>query len=153
MSAAAGRPSAGTVIAFDFGLRRIGIAVGEIQLRSASGLKTINARQDAPDWDAIAAVLKEWQPATLVVGLPRYTDGSDSTMATAARDFADQLSHRFNIPVEMIDESLTSRAADAELVQLRRDGVLGRKISRDDSDRVAARLILESWMNQPQSTG
>ncbi|MBT8131089.1 MAG: Holliday junction resolvase RuvX [Gammaproteobacteria bacterium] len=142
------KPSGGTILAFDFGGRRIGIAVGELSLSSASALTTIRAQRGEADWPALDPLIAEWQPVTLVVGLPCHKDGIESVSSKMARQFAEHLQTRYKLPVELVDENLTSRAADAELRQLRRSGLMRRRVTQGDNDRIAARLILETWMNQ-----
>lgn len=142
------RPDTGTVLAFDFGLRRIGVAVGECGPGTASALATISAHDGEPDWAALDALLAEWRPVALVAGLPHHRDGTESDLAPAVRAFAAALGRRSGHEVELIDESLSSRAAREELRTKRRSGMLRRRVRRGDADAIAARLILESWMNR-----
>lgn len=139
----------GTTLAFDYGTRRIGVAVGNGLLATASALTTLNARKGATDWTALDKLIAEWQPLTLVVGVPHHADGKESALSAKARGFASNLESRYQLPVALVDESLTSRAADAELRDKRRSGALTRRVNPGDSDRIAARLILETWMNNP----
>lgn len=148
MSATA-RPAAGTVLAFDFGLRRIGIAVGECGPVTASALTTLPARDGEPQWDALDALIDEWRPVALVVGMPHHRDGTESKLAQRVRDFAAALASRYERAVELVDESLSSRAAHEELRAQRKTGMLRRRVRRGDADAIAARLILESWMGTP----
>ena len=141
-----GGPPRGTILAFDYGTRRIGVAVGDYIHATASALLTLNARNGVPLWNELDALVAEWQPVTLVVGIARHADGNESTMATLARAFAATLEEKYALPVELVDESLTSRAADSELREQRRTGMLPRRVRPQDSDRIAARLILEAWM-------
>ncbi|MDH3647127.1 MAG: Holliday junction resolvase RuvX [Gammaproteobacteria bacterium] len=152
MKTPSGGPPSGTTLAFDFGARRIGVAVGDRTLASASGLTTLKARNGEADWVALDALISEWQPGVLVVGLPQHADGNESSMGAHARAFATSLETRYNLPVDMVDESLTSQAANAELRRLRRSGMLRRRVARGDSDRIAARLILEAWMARHSAT-
>lgn len=140
------KPAGGTVIAFDFGLRRIGVAVGECEPATASALTTITARDGEPDWPALDRLIDEWQPQLLVAGIPHHADGSESDMATAVRAFAGAISSRYNRPVSLVDESLSSRAAREELRGQRRDGTRRRRVRPGDTDAIAARLILETWL-------
>ncbi len=143
-----GVPPRGTILAFDYGGRRIGVAVGEREPRTASGLDTVAARDGEPDWAKLDSLVGEWRPVVLVVGVPHHADGRESDTGKAARAFGAALGERYGLPVELVDESLTSREADAELRHQRRSGMLRRRVRRDDSDRIAARLILESWLAQ-----
>ena len=125
-----------TIVAFDFGLSRIGIAVGQAVTRTATGLTTLVARGGMPDWSHVDALIREWRPARLVVGLPLNMDGTMSDMAEAARAFAGDLEKRFNLPVDLCDERLTSFEA--------------RGLSADPDERhaVAARLIAETYLKE-----
>ena len=146
-----GGPPRGTTLAFDYGARRIGVAVGDRLHATASALTTLPARNGKADWVAMDTLIAEWEPLTLVVGIPHHADGKESAMAVQARDFAQSLESRYELPVDLVDESLTSRAADAELRQGRRSGMLRRRLKPGDSDRIAARLILEAWMARQDS--
>lgn len=134
-----------TLLAFDYGAKRIGVAVGDSQLGSANALTTL-ANHAGPDWDAIGALLAEWQPSRVIVGLPQHHDGTPGTTAKACRRFARQLAGRYNLPVDMVDERLTSRDAEQRLRSARSTGMLGRRIRKTDIDRLAAQLILENWL-------
>ncbi len=148
MNTPPGGPPRGTILAFDYGARRIGVAVGDRLLSTASALTTLNARNGAAVWVALDKLIAEWEPLTLVVGIPHHADGRESTTAVPARDFAAHLESRYQLPVALVDESLTSRAADAELRDQRRSGIKRRRVAVGDSDRIAARLILETWMSR-----
>ena len=147
MKSPPGGPPRGTTLAFDYGARRIGVAVGDRLLATASALTTLGARNGEADWVALDKLITEWEPLTLVVGLPHHADGSESAIAAQAREFAARLESRYQLPVALVDESLTSRAADAELRDQRRSGVRRRRVAVGDSDRIAARLILETWLS------
>jgi len=137
------RPS-GTVIAFDFGLRRIGVAVGQTLTGSANVL-TVVPVAGKPDWQAIAAIVDEWKPAALVVGLPLAEDGGETGMSEAARKFGRQLEGRFAVPVLFEDERLTSFSADQRFVEARAKSGM-RKKDAALKDAIAAQIILESWL-------
>jgi len=134
----------GTVLGFDFGTRRIGVAVGESMLRSARPLTTIAAEANAARFEAIAKLIAEWQPRCLVVGLPLALDGAEHEMSARCRRFANQLHGRFGLPVELTDERLTSTAAESAL----RD--VGRDPRRDKQavDAAAAAIILQSYFDR-----
>ncbi|HSN16917.1 MAG TPA: Holliday junction resolvase RuvX [Gammaproteobacteria bacterium] len=134
-----------TVLGFDFGLKRIGVAVGQTVTRSASPLGTTAVRGGEPDWEAIGRLISEWRPAALVVGLPYNMDLSEQEMTGHARRFAEGLAERFPVPVHTIDERLSSKEAEAQLKERRQQG--RRRISREDIDGAAACVILESWFN------
>jgi putative Holliday junction resolvase len=133
------------ILAFDFGLRRIGAACGDTVSRTASPLRALPASTGAPRWETIDALLREWQPALLVVGLPYNADGSDSAMTGAARGFASELTRRFGLRVELIDERYSSMEASATLKATRESGLRRRRVSKSDVDAAAACVILERW--------
>jgi putative Holliday junction resolvase len=134
----------GIYLAFDFGLRRIGIAAGQTQTGTATALDTVRHAQ-APDWPAIDTLVAEWRPVGLVVGLPLDSEGNDTDMSKAARAFADELSRRYGRPAYLCDERLSSRAADEAFVAMRAGGQSKRKDAAR-LDALAARIILENWL-------
>jgi putative Holliday junction resolvase len=136
------------VLAFDFGSRRIGVAVGQTLTRSASAAGVLPASGGSPDWAAVDTCIAQWAPGRLLVGLPYNMDGSETTTTTACRAFGEQLARRSGLPVEFVDERLTSAAAYDELRSERRSGVRARRIRPEDIDANAARLILATWMQQ-----
>lgn len=135
------------LLAFDFGLRRIGIATANQETRTASPLTTLQVDRDLP-WARLDRILDEWQPAQLVVGVPEG-DGA-AAIARRARAFATALAERYSLPVATVDETLTSAAAQTELAEGRRSGYLRRRSARGRVDRAAACLIAEQWMNEQQ---
>jgi putative holliday junction resolvase len=147
-------PSAGNsdrarvIIAFDFGLRRIGVACGDTISRSASPLEAVPSGRNGPQWEAIAALMREWQPNLAVVGLPYNVDGSETVMAGAARSFAAQIHHRHAIEVVLVDERYSSQEAGARLKSARESGLRRRKVGKADIDAAAACVILERWFTE-----
>ena len=133
------------VVAFDFGLRRIGIATANRETRTASPLTTLRA-DGRPPWTDIDRVIDDWHPAQLVVGVPEG-EGAEA-VARRARAFAAELARRYELPVATVDETLTSAAAQAELAEKRRSGYLRRRTGKGSIDRLAACLIAEQWLNQ-----
>jgi putative holliday junction resolvase len=145
--AAAAKPKAPEVVlAFDLGRRRIGVACGDTVSRSASPLGAVSAGPGGPRWEAIGSLLREWQPALLVVGLPYNADGSESAAAAAARDFARELTQRYALPVELVDERYSSLEAGARLKGARASGLRRRRVAKADLDAAAACVILERWL-------
>ena len=132
------------VLAFDFGTRRIGVAFGQQLLGTARPIAMLPARDGIPDWDQIAALMTEWRPDQLVVGLPLNMDGSENEMCARARKFGKRLHGRFHLPVAMVDERLTSFEAKGEV--LAEHGQ--RDFGRHGVDDLAAVLILETWFHQ-----
>ena len=134
----------GYILAFDFGLKRIGIAVGQFTTMTASSLETVGHGK-SPDWGAIDRLVKEWKPASLLVGLPLGSDDEETPMSRAAQKFGRQLKNRYQLNVLFADERLSSRAAEGRFAELRSQGSLRRKHSRN-LDAMAAQIILESWL-------
>ena len=138
------RTPAGTILAFDFGEKRIGVAVGETLLALAHPLTTIAAEQTDARFDAIARLIAEWRPCLLVVGLPVHMDDTEHALTARARRFARQLEGRFNLPVELVDERLSSREAES---MLRAAGVAAKR-QKPVRDQVAAQTILRDYFEQ-----
>lgn len=133
------------LVAFDFGLRRIGIATANRETRTASPLTTLRVDRDLP-WADLDRILDDWRPAQLVVGVPEG-EGAES-IAHRARAFAAALAERYGLPVATVDETLTSVAAETDLAEKRRSGYLRRRVGKGSIDRIAACLIAEQWMNK-----
>jgi putative Holliday junction resolvase len=136
------------VLGFDFGLRRIGIACGDTLSCGASPLQTVASEPAGLRWQAIGAMMRDWQPDLAVVGLPYNVDGSDSDMTQAARGFAAELKRRFSIDVAMVDERYSSHEAAARLKSARESGVRRRRVAKADVDAAAACVILERWFTE-----
>lgn len=132
-----------TLLAFDFGLKHIGVAVGQHLTGSARPLLALKAREGIPDWQQIAQLLEEWQPAYVVVGLPLNMDGSEQEITTRARKFARRLHGRFGIKVALHDERLTTAEAKANLFT--QGGY--RAITKSRVDALSAAIILQSWFD------
>jgi putative holliday junction resolvase len=146
-----GMPDGGALsaLAFDFGLRRIGVAVGQTVTGSATPLELVKAMDGEPDWAAIDRLILEWKPDLLVVGLPYTMDGSEQEISRRAQRFARELEQHYPYPVYIVDERLSSHEAQARLKKLRQQG--RRRIRRGDIDCVAACVILESWLHSNNS--
>lgn len=144
----AGHSRPRTLLAFDVGGRRIGVATGQTLTRDANALTTVTSSADSPDWTAIGKLVEEWRPDLVIVGLPLRADGSDSDSTRMARDFARIFQERFAIPVIFHDERLSSAEARDRLRTQRREGQLSRKTRKGDIDRLAAAIILQSWFDE-----
>ena len=144
----AGSGSRFVILAFDFGLRRIGVAIGQQHSASARPLGAISARRGEPDWPAISRYVEEWQPGLLLVGLPCDGDGTPTRMTRSVKGFATALRQRFKLPVELVDERLTSWEAADRLKSARRAGSHRSRLTKQDVDMVAAQLILETWLSE-----
>lgn len=136
--------SARLVLGFDYGLKNIGVAVGQELTRTATPLVTVRAAAGGPDWDAINALIREWRPSALVVGVPRHRDGSAHAMTEAAQRFARRIAGRYRLPVYTVDERLSSREAR----QLVKVAGMRRRGARGTVDDVAAQVILHTWFEQ-----
>ncbi|MBK1641405.1 Holliday junction resolvase RuvX [Chromatium okenii] len=130
------------LLGFDFGPRKIGIAVGQLLTRSATPLTTLRSRNQQPDWVGITALITDWQPTALVVGLPFNMDDTEVNWSPLVHRFARQLHGRYRLPVHLIDERLTSLDARQQLSA--RPG--HHSPSREAVDALAAALILETWL-------
>ena len=136
-----------TLLGFDYGTKSIGVAVGQQITGSARPLLALKANEGVPNWDQIEALLKEWQPDLLVVGLPLNMDGTEQDISRRARKFANRLHGRFGIKVELQDERLTTTDARARLF----DAGGYKPLGKGAVDAVSAQLILESWMESHYS--
>jgi putative pre-16S rRNA nuclease len=135
-----------TVLAFDFGLARIGIASGDTLTGTAGPRPAVNASHAGPDWPAIEREVRSLRPHLLVVGAPYNADGSPGALATAANGFAAELERRFGLPVKRVDERFSSLHASERLKAQRASGERKRRIRREDIDSAAAAVILERWL-------
>ena len=147
---AARDPSQGRhlILAFDFGKRRIGVACGDTVSRAASPLGGVSAGPQGPQWRGIDALIHDWRPGVLVVGLPYNADGSEGAAATAARGFAAELGRRYALPVELVDERYSSLEAGERLRGARESGMRKRRVTKLDVDAAAACVILERWFSE-----
>ena len=134
-----------TLLAFDFGTKRIGIAIGQEVTGTANPLLTITAIKHKPDWDSISKIIKEWQPDLLVIGLPLHMDGTEQPMTQAARRFSNQLNGRYQIPIALMDERLSSN--EAESIIKEQSGSASLYADKEQIDMISAQLILQSWMS------
>ena len=135
---------AGTILAFDFGVKRIGVAVGEWPMAQAHPLTTIRGEANAERFAAIEALIKEWRPVSLVVGLPLALDGSAHEMTARSTRFANQLRGRFGLPVDYAEERLSSVEAEDRL----REGGHNAKSAREHVDALAAQIILQCFFER-----
>ena len=133
-----------TVLAIDFGLRNMGVAVGNTLSRTAQPLAIINARDGVPDWDALAKFIEEWQPQRVVVGHPLNMDGTESDISKRVMKFARQLEGRYQRIVTLVDERLSSREAKAAALASGHNGDFAAKPIDDE----AAAIILSTWLNE-----
>ena len=136
----------GTLLGFDFGTRRIGVAVGETSTGIASPLGAIDAEANDARFREISRLVDEWQPAGLVVGRPKHSDGAEHEVAKLAEKFGRRLAARYALPVVFVDETLSSATAEASL-----RGARTRAKRKGDVDALAATIILQSYLDQPDA--
>ncbi len=129
-----------TVLGFDFGMRKIGTAVGQTISATATPLKIIPAQDGIPNWTSLETLINEWQPHALIVGIPYNMDGSEQEITFAARKFSRRLGAKFKLQVHLVDERLTTKMAELELSQQNK--------TPQQVDSHAAALILESWLRE-----
>lgn len=147
----------GCVLGFDYGTRTIGVAAGNRISASAQSLQALSAKGGEPDWQRADALLAEWKPDALVVGLPLTLDGGEQAVTRGARAFAQKLRARYELPVHLVDERHTSQEAARRFAQQRAAG-LQRRRNAANLDSLAAVVILESWLHEcpgdePRKTG
>jgi putative Holliday junction resolvase len=135
-----------TVLAFDFGLKRIGIAAGDTLTATAAPRPAAAVHHSGPDWDTIGREVRMLSPRQLVVGTPYNADGTPGALAPAARRFAAELERRFCLPVSLVDERWSSLEASAALKARRASGERKRRVRKEDIDSAAAAVILERWL-------
>ena len=133
-----------TLLAFDYGTKNIGVAIGQTITSSANSHSSLKAKDGIPDWTQIEKLIQEWKPDLILVGLPLNMDDSESELSTRARKFANRIHGRFGVKIEMVDERLTSFEAKGEVMS--RGG--SKDYKNNPVDSIAARLILETWLQQ-----
>jgi putative Holliday junction resolvase len=133
-------------LGFDFGYKRIGVAVGQQLTGSASPLITLAAKQGVPDWNAVQKLISQWKPEALIVGIPTCIDGSELYTTSAARRFAKQLKKNTSLQVHLVDERLSTVEARSQLFE--QGGY--HKIKNSEVDSIAACVILEQWLQHPE---
>ena len=129
-----------SVLGFDFGMRRIGVAIGQTITSTARPLDVLPALNGAPNWEDVSRLIEEWKPQALVVGQPLAMDGSSSDITKAAKRFGNRLNGRYHLPVYSMDERLSSREAES----MQRDG----EAQTQSIDSIAAAIILQSWLEE-----
>lgn len=145
-----------TLLGFDYGTGKIGVAVGQTISATATPLTTVHNHRDRPDWTRIAALIRDWQPEAAVLGLPYRMDDSEEDWSARVRRFGRQLEGRFGLRVHLVDERLTTIEAERDLAAAERAGAaVGARIGGrrnighgDLVDAYAAKLILETWLNE-----
>ncbi len=137
------------ILAFDYGTRRIGVASGDTLTGTARALTTLESKAETIPWPAIDKLMREYQPAQLVVGQPWNMDGTPTLLTDASRAFGAELQTRYHKPVALVDERLSSREAEAQLREARATGIKKRRNTHADVDMIAAKILLEQWLRNP----
>ena len=132
-------------LAFDFGLARIGVAVGSLEVATARGLDVVANRDGAVDWTAIDRLIQAWHPSVLVVGEPEAQTGPNGRLPRALRRFCSELGSRYRLPIARVNEDYSSECARAELRAQRKEGTR-KKSARGETDKMAAAYILNAWL-------
>lgn len=133
-----------SVLGFDYGKKRIGIATGQTITHTATPCKTLNQVEGNPDWQAIESEIRQWKPQVLIVGMPYHTDGGENKMTSAVRQFCYELGKRFKLPVIEVNEALSSSQAEEILKEKVKIG----KHNKHEVDKMAAAIIVQRWLNQ-----
>lgn len=133
-----------TVLVFDFGLKRTGVAVGNTIVGTASAVETLQALNGKPNWPRISKLIEQWAPSQLVVGMPKQLDGTDTPLTDPINKFCNQLNGRYNLPVDQANEQFTSIEAGRRLKEVRQAG-RKKKVSKEDVDQLSAVIIFENW--------
>lgn len=131
-----------TFLAFDFGMKRIGVAVGQSLTKTANPLPFLKAQDGIPHWPTIQALIDEWRPAALIVGIPLNMDGSEQPLTFCARKFSNRLQQKFKLAVHGVDERLSTIEARSQLFE--KSGY--KSLKKGYVDSIAAKLILEDWL-------
>jgi putative Holliday junction resolvase len=135
---------AGVIVAFDFGLKHIGMAIGQEITNTAQTFYSLKAESGEPNWDELDIIVRDWQPKLFVVGNPINMDGSDSDMKEKSDKFSNLIRQRYNIPVELMDERLSTREARE---RMKSDS--GHFVDASaDTHQISAQIILESWFRE-----
>jgi putative Holliday junction resolvase len=133
-----------TVLGFDYGAKRIGIATGQTITSTATPVTTLTAVNSSPDWDGIHKLIKQWNPDALIVGIPYFLDGKESEMTKTVQNFCDELEKRFGKSVLKVNETLSSYEAEQALKKKLKIG----KHNKQEIDKMAAAIIVQSWLDQ-----
>lgn len=131
-----------TVLGFDFGTKRIGIAIGQELTATATGIETISCKNNKPNWQEIDKIIEQWQPSALVVGIPVHMDNTEHDMTVRAQKFCRQLQARYQLTVYQVDERLSSYEAETELKQQ------SNTYNKQSVDSLSAQIILQSWLTK-----
>ena len=138
-------PEVMTVLGFDYGSKKIGIAVGQTITKTASGVETLQNINNKPDWDKIKNIIADWQPQALLIGIPYNMDDTEQPLTIAAKKFSRQLENSFKLPIYLVDERLSTRESWHRLKEHSANQSYKKK--REKIDQVSATLIIETWFS------
>ena len=139
-----------SVIGFDYGESRIGIAVGQLEFAKANPVATLQNPASGLPWEQINKIIEQWQPSTLIVGCVEHDTQNDNRLKKNIHNFCKKLKARYHLPVEIVDEFYTSATAYDMLKDMRKEG--RKKITKEDIDKVSAALILDHWLSNANTT-
>lgn len=139
----------GTILAFDYGLKRIGVAIGNTLMATASPLTTLTQNEKGVPWVGIDNLLRTWKPKQLLLGMPERNNGEPSDLAPIIKKFGDKLQTRYDLPLSYINEQFSSLEAKEQLKQQRQAG-RKKRLQKADIDQQAAAIMLNNWFNQQQ---
>ncbi len=143
-------PDEGYVLAFDFGLKRIGVAIGNTFTASSTPLTTLTWTASGIPWEAIDDLFRTWQPRQILLGMPERDNDEPATLAAEIKKFGEQLQTRYDLPLDYLNEQYTSLEAKAQLKQQRQAG-RKRRIRKTDIDQQAAAILLDNWFHEQQN--
>ena len=135
------------IMAIDFGLKRLGVAIANTLTNNAEPLKTLHIENHKEIPTELLKLIKEWQPHKLIMGMPYNTDGTEAKMAKQIRAFANKLSQKSKLPLEYIDESFSSHEASRQLKFMRQSGERTKRVNKGDLDKMAAAIMLQRWLD------
>lgn len=140
------KPNPNIILGFDFGMKYLGIAVGQKISKTASPLSSLKMKNGSPDWEQITTLIAKWQPGELIVGLPLNMDGTSQPIAEAAKSFTDDVAQRYQLPTYLVDERLSTWEAKNRL-NIRKDVTL-KKREIDKVNSFAAMILIEQWLQE-----
>jgi len=139
----------GTILAFDYGLKRIGVAIGNTLMASARPLTTLTQSEKGISWEEVDVLLQTWKPQRLLLGMPERDDGQPSELAPGIKKFGEKLQTRYDLPLSYINEQFSSLEAKAQLKQQRQTG-RKKRLKKTDIDKQAAAILLDNWFEEQQ---
>jgi len=134
-------------IAFDYGLKKTGVAIGQSITKTASPLTSLSMNKGEPDWSEVDSIIENFKPSCAVFGMPEEFVNADNSLIKNIKAFSFEINHRYGISIKFINEHLTSKIAKDQLKEQRQEGILQRQLKKGQVDSMAASIILQEWMN------